>query len=51
MQITSENGFKNALIHKKLWTKEVADKNYGHFLCILSRSWSKKRFPEEALPM
>ena len=36
MQITSENGFKNALIYQKLWPKQVTDKNYGHFLCILS---------------
>ena len=36
MQITGENGFKNALIYQKLWPKQVTDKNYGHFLCILS---------------
>ena len=36
MQITSENSFKNALIYQKLWPKQVTDKNYGHFLCILS---------------
>ena len=36
MQITCENGFKNALIYQKLWPKQVTDKNYGHFLCILS---------------
>ena len=36
MQITSENSFKNALIYQKLWPKQVTDKKYGHFLCILS---------------
>ena len=35
MLITSENGFKNALIYQKLWPKQVTDQNYGHFLCIL----------------
>ena len=39
MQITAENGFKNALIYQKLWPKQVTDKNYGHFLCILSLFW------------
>ena len=36
MQITPENGLENALIYQKLWPKQVTDKNYGHFLCILS---------------
>ena len=36
MQITRENDFKNELIYQKLWPKQVTDKNYGHFLCILS---------------
>ena len=42
MQITSENGFKNAFFYKKLWPKLVADQKYGHFLCILSHIWTKK---------
>ena len=41
MQITSENGFKNALIYQKLWPKQVTDRNYGHFLYILSLFWVK----------
>ena len=41
MQITSENGFQNAFIYKKLWQKEVTDQNQGHFLCILSPFWVK----------
>ena len=51
MQITSENGFKNAFFYKKLWPKLVADQKYGHFVCILSNIWSKNRVPEEAIPM
>ena len=37
MQITNENGFKNALIYQKLWPKQVTEQNDGHFLCILSQ--------------
>ena len=36
LRSTSENSFKNALIYQKLWPKQIMDKNYGHFLCILS---------------
>ena len=39
MQITSENGFKNALIYQKLWPKQVTENFFGHFLCILSLFW------------
>ena len=36
MQITCENGFKNAFFYEKLWPKYVVDQKYGHFPCILS---------------
>ena len=36
MQITSENGLKNALVYQKLWQKEVMDQNYYLFLCTFS---------------
>ena len=36
MQKTFEIGFKNALIYQKLWPKQIMDRNYVHFLCILS---------------
>ena len=35
----SENSFKNALIYKNLWPKQVTEQTYGNFLCILSLFW------------
>ena len=42
MLITRKNGFKNTLIHQKLWPKQVTDQNYGHFLCILNNHVSSE---------